>query len=57
MTREGYFLCVYFYPITSGDITYLALAMGHWAYLACRSDAFSRRMVGGLGIAGATLRT
>ena len=29
-----------------GDITYLALATGHWAYLACWRDAFSRRMVG-----------
>ena len=29
-----------------GDITYLALATGHWAYLACWRDAFSRRVVG-----------
>jgi len=29
-----------------GDITYLALAAGHWAYLACWRDAFSRRVVG-----------
>ena len=26
-----------------GDITYLALATGHWVYLACWRDAFSRR--------------
>ncbi len=29
-----------------GDITYLALATGQWAYLACWRDAFSRRVVG-----------
>ncbi|OGX91613.1 DDE-type integrase/transposase/recombinase [Hymenobacter coccineus] len=29
-----------------GDITYLALATGHWAYLACWRDAFPRRVVG-----------
>ncbi|MET4075052.1 IS3 family transposase [Hymenobacter sp. UYCo722] len=29
-----------------GDITYLVLATGHWAYLACWRDAFSRRVVG-----------
>ncbi len=29
-----------------GDITYLALATGHWAYLACWRDTFSRRVVG-----------
>ncbi|MGI4832573.1 MAG: DDE-type integrase/transposase/recombinase [Janthinobacterium lividum] len=29
-----------------GDITYLALATGHWVYLACWRDAFSRRVVG-----------
>ena len=29
-----------------GDITYLALAAGNWAYLACWRDAFSRRVVG-----------
>ncbi len=29
-----------------GDITYLALATGNWAYLACWRDAFSRRVVG-----------
>lgn len=31
-----------------GEITYLALALatGHWAYLACWRDAFSRRVVG-----------
>jgi len=29
-----------------GDITYLALATGHWAYLACWRDAFFRRVVG-----------
>ena len=29
-----------------GDITYLALATGPWAYLACWRDAFSRRVVG-----------
>jgi len=29
-----------------GDITYLALATGHWAYLACWRDAFYRRVVG-----------
>ena len=29
-----------------GDITYLALATGHWAYLACWRDAFSQRVVG-----------
>jgi transposase InsO family protein len=29
-----------------GDITYLALASGYWAYLACWRDAFSRRVVG-----------
>ncbi|MGI4734115.1 MAG: hypothetical protein ACRYG7_02960 [Janthinobacterium lividum] len=29
-----------------GDIAYLALATGHWAYLACWRDAFSRRVVG-----------
>ena len=29
-----------------GDITYLALATGHGAYLACWRDAFSRRVVG-----------
>ncbi|OGX90887.1 hypothetical protein BEN49_06060 [Hymenobacter coccineus] len=29
-----------------GDITCLALATGHWAYLACWRDAFSRRVVG-----------
>ncbi|MGI4736881.1 MAG: DDE-type integrase/transposase/recombinase [Janthinobacterium lividum] len=29
-----------------GDITYLALASGQWAYLACWRDAFSRRVVG-----------
>jgi putative transposase len=32
--------------IWMGDITYLALATGHWAYLACWRDAFSRRVVG-----------
>ena len=32
--------------IRVGDITYLALATGHWAYLACWRDAFSRRVVG-----------
>ncbi|AMR29557.1 hypothetical protein A0257_22300 [Hymenobacter psoromatis] len=29
-----------------GDITYLALATGQWAYLACWRDAFSRCVVG-----------
>jgi len=29
-----------------GDITYLALATGQWAYLACWRDACSRRVVG-----------
>ena len=29
-----------------GDITYLALATGHWAYLASWREAFSRRVVG-----------
>ena len=29
-----------------GDITYLALTTGQWAYLACWRDAFSRRVVG-----------
>ena len=29
-----------------GDITYLALATGHWAYLACWRDTFSQRVVG-----------
>jgi len=29
-----------------GDITYLALATGHWARLACWRDACSRRVVG-----------
>jgi putative transposase len=29
-----------------GDITYLALATGQWAYLACWRDTFSRRVVG-----------
>jgi len=29
-----------------GDITYLGLATGQWAYLACWRDAFSRRVVG-----------
>lgn len=29
-----------------GDITYLALATGHWAYPACWRNAFSRRVVG-----------
>ena len=29
-----------------GDSTYLALATGRWAYLACWRDAFSRRVVG-----------
>jgi len=29
-----------------GDIAYLALATGQWAYLACWRDAFSRRVVG-----------
>ena len=27
-------------------MTYLVLATGHWAYLACWRDAFSRRVVG-----------
>ncbi|WP_223652425.1 DDE-type integrase/transposase/recombinase [Hymenobacter psoromatis] len=29
-----------------GDITYLALVTGQWAYLVCWSDACSRRVVG-----------
>ncbi len=29
-----------------GDITYLPLADGHWAYLASWMDLFSRRIVG-----------
>ena len=29
-----------------GDITYLALATGQWAYLACWRDAVERRVVG-----------
>ena len=29
-----------------GDSPYLALATGHWAYLACWRDTFSRRVVG-----------
>jgi len=29
-----------------GDITYLALSTGQWAYLACWRDAFCRRVVG-----------
>ncbi|RZK14689.1 MAG: hypothetical protein EOO56_24410 [Hymenobacter sp.] len=33
-------------PIWVGESTYLALASGQWAYLACWRDAFSRRVVG-----------
>jgi len=32
--------------VWAGDITYLALATGQWAHLACWRDAFSRRVVG-----------
>ena len=37
-----------------GDITYLPLQNGNWAYLAAFQDVYSKRVVG-FGVAGATL--